>query len=117
MLTREEILQRNCTPIEDLIAEDFGEIGTPERNLFDLECDAFILGEQLKEERLKAGFTQEEFAQKIGMTKSLVSKIEHGYSDIKLSALAKIFSVFGLSLGLSLRPQNNAYKNNAYNFA
>ncbi len=106
MLTREEILQRNCTPIEDLIAEDFGQPGTPERDIFDVECDAFILGERLKEERLKAGFTQEEFARKIGVNKSLVSKIERGYSDIRLSALAKIFSGIGLSLGLFLRPQS-----------
>lgn len=108
MLTREEILQRNCTPIEDLIAEDFGLPGTPERDAFDLECETFILGERLKEERLKAGFTQEEFANKVGVNRSVVSKIERGHSDIKLSSLAKIFSVFGLSLGLSLTPRSMA---------
>lgn len=37
---------KNLTPIEDLIAEDFGAIGTPEREQFDMECDAFIIGEQ-----------------------------------------------------------------------
>lgn len=41
--------QNNLTPIEDLISEDFGAIGTPQRDQFDKECDAFIIGEQLKQ--------------------------------------------------------------------
>lgn len=109
MLTRKEILERNCTPLEDLIAEDFGQPGTPERDIFDLECDAFILGERLKEERLKAGFTQEQFAHKAGVNRATVSKIERGLADIKLSSLAKILSSIGLSLNLSLSQRPPAY--------
>ena len=66
----------NLTPIEDLIAEDFGKVGTPERYAFEMECNAFIIGEQLKEERLKAGLTQEELAEKIGTKKSFISRVE-----------------------------------------
>ena len=33
----------NLTPIEELITEDFGAIGTPERDQFEMECDAFII--------------------------------------------------------------------------
>ena len=44
----------NLTPIEDLITEDFGAVGTPERDQFEMECDAFIIGEQLKDERADA---------------------------------------------------------------
>lgn len=47
----------DITPIEELIAEDFGQIGTPEREAFEMECDAFIIEEHLKDERLKAGLT------------------------------------------------------------
>ena len=66
------------TPIEDLIAEDFGEIGTPARVQFEMECDAFVIGEQLKEERIKAGLTQEQLADKIGTKKSFISRVERG---------------------------------------
>ncbi len=62
---------KNCIPIEDLIDEDFGKKGTPERMDFENSCDVFILGEQLKAERLKAGMTQEELALKIGTKKKL----------------------------------------------
>lgn len=38
----------NLTPIEDLITEDFGPIGLPERNQFEMECDAFIIANNSK---------------------------------------------------------------------
>ena len=33
------------TPIEDLITEDFGPIGTPERDQLEMECNACIISE------------------------------------------------------------------------
>jgi len=91
----------NLTPIEDLITEDFGKIGTPERDAFEMECDAFIIGEQLKDERLKAGLTQEELAEKIGTKKSFISRVEKGRADIQLSTLVKVFR--GLGREISVR--------------
>ena len=38
----------NLTPIEDLITEDFGPIGSPQRNQFEMECDAFIIANNAK---------------------------------------------------------------------
>ena len=89
------------TSIEDLITEDFGVPGTPERDAFEIECDAFIIGEQLKEERLKAGLTQEELADKIGTKKSFISRVEKGKADIQLSTLVKVFR--GLGREVSVR--------------
>lgn len=89
------------TPIEDLIAEDFGEIGTPARDQFEMECDAFVIGEQLKEERIKAGLTQEQLAEKIGTKKSFISRVERGRADIQLSTLVKLFQ--GLGRQISVR--------------
>lgn len=91
----------NLTPIEDLITEDFGKIGTLERDAFEMECDAFIIGEQLKDERLKAGLTQEELAEKIGTKKSFISRVEKGRADIQLSTLVKVFR--GLGREISVR--------------
>lgn len=90
----------NCTPIEDLIAEDFGSIGTPEREAFEIECDAFIIGERLKAERKKAGLTQADLANKIGTKKSFISRIEHGYADIQLSTLSRLFQGFGKKVSI-----------------
>lgn len=89
------------TPIEDLISEDFGAVGTPEREQFEMACDAFIIGEQLKDERLRAGLTQEQLAEKVGTKKSFISRVERGHADIQISTLVKLFQ--GLGRQVSVR--------------
>lgn len=94
-------LKKSITPLEDLITEDFGPIGSPQRNQFEMECDAFIIGQQLKEERLRAGLTQEQLADRIGTKKSFISRVEKGYADIQLSTLVRLFR--GLGRKISVR--------------
>ena len=89
------------TPIEELITEDLGPIGTEERDQFEMECDAFIIGEQLKQERRRAGLTQEQLANRIGTRKSFISRVEKGHADIQLSTLVKLFH--GLNRRVSVR--------------
>lgn len=90
MMTNEKMKINGCTPIEDLITEDFGAIGTPERDEFERGCEAFIIGERLKAERF---MTQEQLAAKIGTKKSYISRIENGHADIQLSTLFEIYHV------------------------
>ncbi len=85
----------NLTPVEELITEDFGVPGSAERNAYDMECDAFIIGEQLKAERARAGLTQEQLAEKVGSKKSFISRIENGRADIQISTLVKLFHGLG----------------------
>ncbi len=100
-MDKQYLKEMDLTPIEDLITEDFGAVGTPERDLFEMECDAFVIGEQLKDERLKAGLTQEQLANKIGTKKSFISRVEKGRTDIQLSTLVKLFR--GLGRHVSVR--------------
>ncbi len=101
-MTKEEMKRLDLTSIEDLITEDFGDEGTPRRVEFEAGCDAFILGECLKEERLKAGLTQEQLAERIGTKKSYISRIENGRADIQVSTLFKIFGGLGKRLSLTV---------------
>lgn len=94
-MDKNDFKRMNLTPIDDLITEDFGAVGTPKRDQFEIECDAFIIGEQLKEERRKAGLTQEELAERIGTKKSFISRVERGRADIQLSTLVKLFRGLG----------------------
>lgn len=100
-MNKEDFKKMSLTPIEDLIAEDFGAQGTPEREQFEMECDAFIIGEQLKDERLRAGLTQEQLADRIGTKKSFISRVERGRADIQLSTLVRLFQ--GLGRQISVR--------------
>lgn len=101
-MTQEELKHIGCSTIEELIAEDFGELGTAERTEFELSCDTFIIGEQLKTERLRQGLTQEELAKKIGTKKSFISRVENGHVDIQLSTLSRLFNGLGRRVAVSL---------------
>lgn len=82
--------------------EDYGKIGTPSRDKFEIDCDAFILGEQLKAERQKAGLTQQQLAERIGTKKSYISRIENGHTDIQLSTLYKLFQGVGRKISVAV---------------
>lgn len=101
-MTKEELKAIGCNSIEEMITEDFGELGTSERDQFELSCDAFIIGERLKLERQKVGMTQEQLAQKIGTKKSFISRVENGRTDIQLSTLSRIFNGLGKRVAVSL---------------
>ena len=49
-MNKDEFKAIGCTSIEDLITEDFGTLGTEERNAFEASCEAFIIGEQLRDD-------------------------------------------------------------------
>ena len=56
----------NCSSLDELLDVEFGKVGSETREEFDRETEAFCLARTLKEERKRAGLTQEELAEKIG---------------------------------------------------
>jgi transcriptional regulator with XRE-family HTH domain len=56
----------------------------------------------LKEERLRAGLTQEQLAEKIGTKKTYISRIENGKSDVQLNTLFRIFEGLGRRVSLTI---------------
>jgi ribosome-binding protein aMBF1 (putative translation factor) len=66
----------NCSSLDELLNVEFGNVGTATRDEFDRETEAFCLAQTLKEERKRAGLTQEELADKIGTKKTYISRLE-----------------------------------------
>lgn len=76
------------------VALDLDPIVLYENSEIDKERDsAYQLGRELKKARLAVGITQEELAQKVGTSKSYISKIENSKSDIGYKTLRKIIEV------------------------
>ena len=92
----------NCTTLDELLDVEYGKVGTKTREEFDRETEAFYLAQTLKEERLRAGLTQEALAEKIGTKKTYISRLENGKSDIQLSTLFKIFEGLGRRVSLTI---------------
>lgn len=91
-----------CQTLDDLLDVEFGKPGTPEREAFDKETQAFCLAETLKEERLRAGLTQQELAERIGTKKTYISRLENGKADVQLNTLFRIFEGLGRRVSLTI---------------
>ena len=63
--------------------------------------ERYKIGKLIKEEREKAGITQQELAIKSGTTRNYISRIENNKSDIELRTLRKIIEL-GLGKELEL---------------
>lgn len=101
-MNKEKKSIKGCTTFEEILDLEYGPKGTPERDQFDHDAEAFILAEQLKEERKKAGLTQAQLAEKIGTKKSYISRIENGKADVQLSTLFKIFQGLGKRVSITI---------------
>lgn len=93
---------KGCRTFDEILDIEYGTKGTSERNAFDRDAEAFILAERLKEERLKAGLTQEQLASKIGTKKAYISRLENGKADVQLSTLYRIFEGLGKRVSLTI---------------
>ena len=83
-------MNKNLTAFTDHLTEQYGEPGTPLRDQYEQEFEAFKLGVMLHELRKEKGLTQEELALRCGTTKNYISRIENDASDIRLSTLMRI---------------------------
>lgn len=87
---------------DELLDAEYGVKGTPERERFEADAEAFCLAEVLKAERKEAGLTQQQLADRIGTKKTYISKIENGHTDIQLSTLFRIFAGLGKRVSLTI---------------
>jgi len=92
---------KDAETFDELLDIKYGKIGTLERDKFELESRAFIIGEMLKEARKQAKISQEELAKRTGTKKSYISRLENGKLDVQLSTLFRIVEV-GLGRRINL---------------
>ena len=59
----------------------------------------------LQLERVRAGLTQEQAAQRLGTSKSAVSRIENSAADVRLATLQRYAEAVGCHLVLELQPE------------
>ena len=92
----------NARTFDELLDAEYGNPGTQEREQFDADAAAFCLAETLKAERLKAGLTQEQLAERIGTKKTYISRLENGKADVQLNTLFRIFEGLGRRVYLTI---------------
>jgi DNA-binding Xre family transcriptional regulator len=85
----------NTITLEQFTEKHYGKVGTPKRDELETGYENFKLGALLHDARTEKGLTQAALAEKTGMTKSYISKIENNVKEVRLSTLQKIVE-FGL---------------------
>ena len=82
----------------------YGKVGTKKRDNLEEGYESFKIGALIHEARLEKGMTQEQLAEKVGTTKSYISKIENNIKEVRLSTLKKIIELgLGGNLELSIK--------------
>ena len=69
---------------------------------YDKKFETFKLGVLLKQARVDAGMTQEQIANELHTTKSVISRMENHATDIRLSTLEKFAKVVGRHIHVAL---------------
>ncbi|MCP1159359.1 helix-turn-helix domain-containing protein [Bacillus infantis] len=67
------------------------------------------IGLMIKDQRTKMGLSQTELADKLGVTKSFMSKLESGKKPISLKRLAELGSILQIDVFESIEQDNERY--------
>ena len=95
---------KNLMTLEEFKEKNYGKRGTKERNELEAGYEAFKIGALIHDTRIEMGMTQEQLAEKVGTTKSYISKIENNIKEDRISTLQKIVELgFGGHLELSIK--------------
>ena len=98
------IKNKSLKSLDQFVDEQYGKRGTKKREAFEKGYENFKIGVMLQQARLEKGLTQEELAEKVGTTKSYISKIENNIKEARISTLQKIVELgLGGHLDLSIR--------------
>jgi DNA-binding XRE family transcriptional regulator len=81
---------KSLTTLEEFKEKNYGKRGTKKRDELEAGYESFKLGALIQDTRLEMGMTQEQLAEKVGTTKSYISKIENNIKEARISTLQRI---------------------------
>jgi len=94
----------NLMTLDQFKDKNYGLRGTAKRENLEAGYENFKIGTLIHNARIEKGMTQEELAQKVGTTKSYISKIENNLKEARISTLQKIIEIgFSGRLELSIK--------------
>jgi transcriptional regulator with XRE-family HTH domain len=80
------------------------QLWSKERDELEADYENFRIGALIHDALIEKGMTQEQLAEKVGTTKSYISKIENDIKEARISTLQKIIELgFGGHLELSIK--------------
>lgn len=90
--------------IDEINDKHIGKKGTPERDAFEAEVEAALIGASIKEARKAQGLSQRELGERVGVQAAQISKIESG-RNLTISTIVRVLRALGLSGELAIGSQ------------
>jgi len=87
--------------VDAMMDESFGKVGPPKREAFRKEAYAYCVGQIISDARKREKVTQQELAQRVGINKSYISRIENGSVEPGADMFLRILSALGLHFEVS----------------
>lgn len=89
--------------IDAMMDANFGKVGTPERESFRNQAEAYCVGQMICDARKHEKITQAQLAERVGTNKSYISRIEKGTIEPGVGLFFRIIDALGLKVDI-VRP-------------
>lgn len=91
--------------LEEMTDKYIGVKGTPERESFDADVEAALIGASIKNARKANNLTQAQLGERVGVQAAQISKIESG-RNLTIATIVKVLKALGLSAEFSINGLN-----------
>ena len=84
----------------EMLDEKYGKKGTTSRAEFEARAQAWYYAELLREERKRRGISQSKLASLVGKSRTYITALEKGQTDMHLSTFIMLSRALGLDFSL-----------------
>lgn len=88
--------------LEEMTDKHVGKRGTPERDRFEADVEAALIGASIKEARKAQRLTQKQLGERVGVQTAQISKIESG-RNLTIATIVRVLNALGLSADFSIQ--------------
>lgn len=98
MLNTEKL--KGLPTANEMLDEKYGKKGTTSRAEFEARAQAWYYAELLREERKRRGISQSKLASLVGKSRTYITALEKGQTDMQLSTFIMLSRALGLDFSL-----------------
>ena len=98
MLNMEKL--KGLPTANEMLDEKYGKKGTTSRAEFEARAQAWYYAELLREERKRRGISQSKLASLVGKSRTYITALEKGQTDMQLSTFIMLSRALGLDYSL-----------------
>lgn len=88
--------------LEEVKDQLIGKRGTVERDEYEADIEAHLIGRHIREARKSRHLTQKQLGERIGVQTAQISKIENG-RNITISTIVRVLRALGLTADFSIQ--------------